>query len=59
VPGVAEESADCFVARVMQVLDHALSGPEGSGNCERFVDALGLKTLFAAFVSRAVRILTA
>lgn len=34
-----------------QVLDHALSGPEGSDNCERFVEALGLKTLFAAFVS--------
>lgn len=33
------------------MLDHALSGPEGSENCEKFVEALGLKTLFAAFVS--------
>lgn len=40
-----------FVPFRNQVLDHALSGPEGSDNCEKFIEALGLKTLFAAFVS--------
>lgn len=32
------------------MLDHALSGPEGADNCERFVEAAGLKTLFPALV---------
>ncbi|KAL7413013.1 DUF1716-domain-containing protein [Mrakia frigida] len=39
-------------ARAIKVLDHALSGPEGSDNCEKFIEALGLKTLFAAFMGK-------
>ncbi|CDZ98759.1 Uncharacterized conserved protein [Phaffia rhodozyma] len=39
-------------ARSIKVLDHALSGSEGSDNCERFVENLGLKTLFAAFMGK-------
>lgn len=41
-------------SRSLKVLDHALSGPEGSDNCERFVEALGLKSLFTTFVSAVV-----
>jgi beta-catenin-like protein 1 len=34
------------------VLDYATSGSAGTANCERFIDALGLKTLFAAFMNK-------
>jgi len=34
----------------LKVLDHAMSGPEGSSNCSRFVDILGLRTLFPLFM---------
>jgi len=36
----------------IKVLDHALSGPAGSQNCETFVEVLGLKTLFSAFMGK-------
>lgn len=36
----------------MKVLDHALSGEEGTNNCQRFVEHLGLKTLFSAFMGK-------
>lgn len=38
--------------RSIKVLDHALSGSAGLANCERFVEALGLKTLFSAFMGK-------
>lgn len=38
--------------RAIKALDHALQGREGAPLCERFVEALGLKTLFAAFMGR-------
>ncbi|KAJ8296204.1 Beta-catenin-like protein 1 [Rhodotorula toruloides] len=39
--------------RAIKTLDHALQGREGAPLCERFVEALGLKTLFAAFMGRS------
>ncbi|KAF9514143.1 hypothetical protein BS47DRAFT_1343472 [Hydnum rufescens UP504] len=42
-------------SRSIKVLDHALSTPDGTANCERFVDALGLKTLFSALMNKADR----
>ncbi|GJJ07565.1 hypothetical protein Clacol_001768 [Clathrus columnatus] len=36
----------------IKVLDHALSGTAGTSNCETFVEALGLKTLFSAFMGK-------
>ncbi|GEM09010.1 beta-catenin-like protein 1 [Rhodotorula toruloides] len=39
--------------RAIKTLDHALQGREGATLCERFVEALGLKTLFAAFMGRS------
>ncbi|KZT62220.1 DUF1716-domain-containing protein [Calocera cornea HHB12733] len=39
-------------SRSIKVLDHALSGPAGTAGCEMFVDALGLKTLFSAFMGK-------
>lgn len=29
-----------------------MSGPTGSASCEAFIEALGLKTLFAAFMGK-------
>ncbi|KAG8919051.1 hypothetical protein FRC02_001962 [Tulasnella sp. 418] len=40
-------------SRSIKVLDHAMSGSAGSPNCERFVETLGLKTLFSAFMGKA------
>ncbi|EGG04537.1 uncharacterized protein MELLADRAFT_49123 [Melampsora larici-populina 98AG31] len=39
-------------SRSLKVLDHALVGEEGVKNCERFVEHLGLKTLFSAFMGK-------
>ncbi|EPQ28348.1 uncharacterized protein PFL1_04175 [Pseudozyma flocculosa PF-1] len=38
--------------RSIKVLDHALQGAAGADNCERFVECLGLKTLFSAFMGK-------
>ncbi|BGP53621.1 hypothetical protein JCM8202_002531 [Rhodotorula sphaerocarpa] len=38
--------------RAIKTLDHALQGREGAPLCERFVESLGLKTLFAVFMGR-------
>ncbi|CAH7667033.1 Catenin-beta-like protein [Phakopsora pachyrhizi] len=38
--------------RALKVLDHALSGDEGTLSCERFVEQLGLKTLFSMFMGK-------
>lgn len=40
-------------SRAVKVLDNALSGSAGSKNCEVFVEALGLKTLFSAFMGKS------
>jgi beta-catenin-like protein 1 len=34
----------------LKVLNHALSGPEGKENCVKFVDVLGLRTIFPLFM---------
>lgn len=35
---------------VFQVLDHAMNGPDGKDNCSKFVDILGLRTIFPLFM---------
>ena len=39
-------------SRSIKVLDYAMSGPSGTATCEVFVEALGLKTLFSAFMGK-------
>ncbi|KZT19261.1 DUF1716-domain-containing protein [Neolentinus lepideus HHB14362 ss-1] len=39
-------------SRAIKVLDHAMSGVAGTSTCETFVDALGLKSLFAALMGK-------
>lgn len=34
----------------LKVLDHAMSGPDGRENCNKFVDILGLRTIFPLFM---------
>lgn len=34
----------------LKVLNHALSGEEGKENCAKFVDILGLRTIFPLFM---------
>ncbi|KAF6727999.1 Beta-catenin-like protein 1 [Oryzias melastigma] len=34
----------------LKVLDHAMIGPEGLDNCHKFVDILGLRTIFPLFM---------
>lgn len=34
----------------LKVLDHAMSGPFGKDNCNKFVDILGLRTIFPLFM---------
>ncbi|KAL4075820.1 Catenin-beta-like protein [Scleroderma citrinum] len=42
-------------SRSIKTLDYAMSGPAGSEICSTFVEALGLKTLFAAFMGKTPR----
>lgn len=35
---------------MFQVLDHAMNGPDGKDNCSKFVDILGLRTIFPLFM---------
>lgn len=39
-------------SRAIKTLDHAMSGAAGTANSETFVEALGLKTLFSAFMGK-------
>ncbi|BEI86139.1 hypothetical protein CcaverHIS002_0604260 [Cutaneotrichosporon cavernicola] len=39
--------------RALKVLDYALQSEAGSNSCERFVEMLGLKTLFSLFMGKA------
>jgi len=34
----------------LKVLDHAMIGPEGADNCQKFVDILGLGRIFPLFI---------
>ena len=34
----------------IKVLNHAMTGVEGSDNCQKFVDILGLRTVFPLFM---------
>jgi beta-catenin-like protein 1 len=38
--------------RAIKVLDYAMQTEDGSDSCERFVDVLGLKTFFSAFMGK-------
>ncbi|KAJ6485071.1 Catenin-beta-like protein [Mycena vitilis] len=40
-------------SRAIKTLDYAMSGSSGTASCEAFVEALGLKTLFSAFMGKA------
>ncbi|KAL4715237.1 hypothetical protein ACJJTC_007819 [Scirpophaga incertulas] len=39
----------------LKVLDHALTGPDGKDNCNKFVDILGLRTVFPLFMKTPKR----
>lgn len=39
-------------SRSIKCLDYAMAGTTGAAMCEAFVDALGLKTLFSAFMGK-------
>lgn len=39
----------------LKVLDHALAGPDGKDNCNKFVDILGLRTVFPLFMKTPKR----
>jgi hypothetical protein len=39
-------------SRCIKLLDYAMSGPDGAPVCEAFVEALGLKTIFMAFMGK-------
>lgn len=39
----------------LKVLDHALVGPDGRDNCNKFVDILGLRTVFPLFMKTPKR----
>jgi hypothetical protein len=41
--------------RAIKTLDHALQGQSGIALCEKFVELLGLKTLFSAFMGKVSR----
>jgi len=42
-------------SRSIKTLDHAMSGVAGSAICETFIEALGLKTLFSAFMGKGAK----
>ena len=42
-------------SRSLKVLDHAMSLPDGAANCERFIEALGLRSLFPSFLKARIQ----
>ncbi|KAG5649019.1 hypothetical protein DXG03_000368 [Asterophora parasitica] len=42
-------------SRSIKVLNHAMSGVAGSAICEAFIEALGLRTLFSAFMGKGTK----
>ncbi|KAF5390661.1 hypothetical protein D9757_002762 [Collybiopsis confluens] len=43
------------LSKSIKTLDYAMSGPSGTASCQAFVDALGLKTLFSAFMGKTTK----
>ena len=41
--------------RAVKVIDHALLTPQGQPLAHRFIEAMGLKTLFAAFMKKGIK----
>ena len=39
----------------IKVLDHAMTGSEGADNCHKFVDILGLRSIFPLFMKTPKR----
>ncbi|XP_044743510.1 beta-catenin-like protein 1 [Chrysoperla carnea] len=39
----------------LKVLDYAMSGPNGKDNCNKFVDILGLRTIFPLFMKTPIK----
>jgi beta-catenin-like protein 1 len=39
----------------LKVLDYAMAGPDGKENCNKFVDILGLRTIFPLFMKTPKR----
>ncbi|CAH1780152.1 unnamed protein product [Owenia fusiformis] len=39
----------------IKVLDHSMTGPEGSDNCQKFIDILGLRSIFPLFMKTPKR----
>ncbi|TEB35686.1 DUF1716-domain-containing protein [Coprinellus micaceus] len=48
---MAKEKRECK-SRAIKALDYAMSGPDGGPVCTAFVEALGLKMLFSAFMGK-------
>ncbi|KAE9410576.1 DUF1716-domain-containing protein [Gymnopus androsaceus JB14] len=42
-------------SKSIKTLDYAMSGPAGTASCQAFIDALGLKTLFSAFMGKGTK----
>ncbi|KAJ4481594.1 Catenin-beta-like protein [Lentinula edodes] len=49
-----KEKMECR-SKSIKTLDYAMSGPAGTLNCQAFIDALGLKTLFSAFMGKGTK----
>ncbi|KAF8759852.1 hypothetical protein RHS01_01675 [Rhizoctonia solani] len=49
------EGVDLMVLIMKYGLDYALSGPLGAANCSTFVEAVGLKPLFSAFMGKSAK----
>ncbi|XP_011501189.1 PREDICTED: beta-catenin-like protein 1 [Ceratosolen solmsi marchali] len=39
----------------LKVLDYAMNGPDGKDNCSKFVDILGLRTIFPLFMKTPIK----
>lgn len=54
VQSVADRYREKLLAktRAIKVLSYAMQSEAGSNNCEKFVEVLGLKTFFPAFMGK-------
>lgn len=43
------------VLMITKVLDYAMNGPDGKDNCSKFVDILGLRTIFPLFMKTPMK----
>ena len=39
----------------IRVLDYAMLGPEGTDNCQKFVDILGLRSIYPLFMKTPMK----